>query len=177
MHDRKPGRHPVSNAFLLTQIGTRAAQAFGRLLTPLDVTPPDAGILRLLAVSPGLSQQELAQRLGMHASRLVAIIDALEQREFVARKPNPDDRRLYSLELTTAGKDAMAAIGRVAREHDDLICAQLNAKEREQLAGLLGRIADGLGLAPGIHPGYKTLDIAAAAERGRNPRNPDAPCE
>jgi len=37
------------------------------------LTPPDAVILRMLGASGGLSQQELATRLGIHPSRLVAI--------------------------------------------------------------------------------------------------------
>jgi hypothetical protein len=51
-------------------------------------------ILRILARSPGISQKELAQQLNAHASHLVALIDALEKRERVAREPNPEDRRV-----------------------------------------------------------------------------------
>jgi hypothetical protein len=45
----------------------------------------------------------------------------------------------------------------VATEHDDAICAGIGAADRTQLFGLLERLAKGLGLQPGIHPGYRTL--------------------
>src|SRR5258708_4992979 len=87
-------------AFLLAQVGAHAASQFAERLGVLELTPPDAGILRLLRKSPGISQQELSSQLRIHPSRLVAILDSLEKREFVERKLNPRDRRLYSLHLT-----------------------------------------------------------------------------
>ena len=43
-----------------------------------DLAPPDAGILRLLRIAAGLSQQQLAAKLQIHPSRLVAILENLE---------------------------------------------------------------------------------------------------
>jgi len=37
------------------------------------------------------------------------------------------------------------------------LCEALGAEEREQLAGMLRRIADQQGLRPGVHPGFRTL--------------------
>jgi DNA-binding MarR family transcriptional regulator len=181
MSDRAAEKQRISTAFLLSQVGGRSAQEFGKLLAPLNFTPPDAGILRLLGRSPGLSQQELARRLDMHASRLVAVIDSLENRGLVARVINVDDRRLYSLQITEAGREALSAIGRVARAHDDAICSGLTAAERVQLGELLQKLAIVQGLAPGIHPGYRTLgakDVkkkSAPHEPGGEPANKDVP--
>jgi DNA-binding MarR family transcriptional regulator len=144
-------------AFLLAQIGAHAASLFGERLTALELSPPDAGILRLLRVAAGISQQELSAKLQIHPSRLVAILDNLEKRKLVERKPNPNDRRLYSLHLTKNGGEILERIGRVACEHQDALLAALGGDEREQLAGLLHRIADQQGLARGVHPGYQRL--------------------
>jgi len=133
-------------ASLMSQIGTRAAQEFARLLQPLRLTPYDAGVLRALGQSPGVSQQELAGRLGMHASRLVAILDTLEERGFVARKARAEDRRVYAVELTEAGGDALHAVGLAARAHNEVMCAGLNEAERAQLRELLEKVAEGQGL-------------------------------
>jgi len=147
----------IGIAFLLSQVGQRSAQEFGRLLQPLMLSPADAGILRLLRQSPGISQQRLAETLGMHASRLVAIVDALESRKLIARAPNSEDRRLYSLHLTVHGAETLAEIGNIARTHNDLMCAGLKAIEAEQLAALLQKVAAAQGLTPKVHPGYKDL--------------------
>ena len=147
----------IGLAFLLSQVGARSAQEFARLLLPLGLSPADAGILRLLRQSPGISQQQLAETLGMHASRLVAILDVLETRELIARAPNPEDRRLYSLHLTARGTEMLGEIGRLARTHNDLMCSGLKASEAEQLAALLQKVATAQGLTPKVHPGYKEL--------------------
>jgi DNA-binding MarR family transcriptional regulator len=144
-------------AFLLAQLGAHAASRFGERLAALELTPPDTGILRLLRVAAGISQQELSTKLQIHPSRLVAILDNLEKRKLVERKPNANDRRLYSLHLTKNGGEILERIGRVAREHQDALLAALSAEEREQLTGLLHRIADQQGLARGVHPGYARL--------------------
>ena len=47
----------------------------------------------MIAVGSGISQQELASRLGMVPSRLVALLDELEARGFLERRNNADDRR------------------------------------------------------------------------------------
>jgi DNA-binding MarR family transcriptional regulator len=144
-------------AFLLAQIGAHAASGFAERLVVLQLSPPDAGILRLLRMSAGISQQELSARLQIHPSRLVAILDNLEKRHLLERKPNPEDRRLYSLHLTKDGVEILERIGKVAREHQDALLAALDSGERSSLAALLEKIADEQGLTPGVHPGYRGL--------------------
>jgi DNA-binding MarR family transcriptional regulator len=151
-------------AFLLAQLGAHAATRFAERLGALDLSPPDAGILRLLRMAPGISQQELSARLRIHPSRLVAILDNLEKRKLVERKPNPQDRRLYSLHLTKDGGEILERIGKVAREHQDALLSTLSSDERSRLTELLHRIADAQGLTPGIHPGYQRLGKAKPAE-------------
>jgi DNA-binding MarR family transcriptional regulator len=144
-------------AFLLSQLGARAAQEFTRLLTPLDLAPADAGILRLVAWSEGISQQALAAALNMHASRLVALIDDLESRGLLLRKVHATDRRLYSLALTAKGKETLLSIRGVADEHNRLMCAALTSAETVTLQALLSKIADQMGVAAGVHPGYQSM--------------------
>ena len=146
--------------FLLAQLGAHAASQFAERLRVLELAPSDAGILRLLRMTAGLSQQELASKLQIHPSRLVAILDNLEKRRFVERRANPDDRRLYSLYLTTHGEEVLEKIGKVAREHQDSLLSALSTEERDELANLLLKIADQQGLVRGVHPGYQRMGKA-----------------
>jgi DNA-binding MarR family transcriptional regulator len=146
-----------STAFLLAQVGAHAAAQFGERMKEVNLGRPHAGILGMIAASPGLSQQALGLRLGILPSRLVALIDELEERGIVERRQDPGDRRTYALHLTAAGRKTMEQIGRIARDHDDSICGALDADERRQLNSLLARIADQQGLTAGVHPGYRSL--------------------
>lgn len=158
---------PVAGAaFLLTQLGTHAAQAFAERIATLDLTPPQTGLLRAIAQEPGRSQQALADQLDTPPTRLVALVDGLEQRGLVERRRNSRDRRLYAVHLTAAGDELMADVARIAREHDDALFTALKLQERRQLRDLLARIATDRGLTPGVHPGYRNL---GGPDTGSNP--------
>lgn len=144
-------------AFLLAQVGAHAASKFGERLEAVGLTPPDAGIVRLLVAAEGISQQDLSAKLGIHPSRLVAILDELESRGLLERRPNAEDRRQYALHLTAKGRETFTKIGQISHQHEDALCASLTEDEREKLAKLLQKIADQQGLTPGVHPGYRRL--------------------
>jgi DNA-binding MarR family transcriptional regulator len=144
-------------AFLLAQLGAHAAAAFAERIRPLGLTPPQAGVLRRLGQVPGQSQRGLADALGMHPPRLVALIDELEDRGLVARDRDPDDRRNYAISLTDEGRRTLAELGGVAGEHELAIAAALDDDERAQLLTLLRRLAEEQGLPPGVHPGFRRI--------------------
>ncbi|WP_394823462.1 MarR family winged helix-turn-helix transcriptional regulator [Pendulispora albinea] len=156
-------------AFLLAQVGAHARMKFAERLLPLDISPPHAGILRAVGFNAGMSQQALSGFLGILPSRLVALVDELQSRGLIERRDSPEDRRVYALHLTAKGIEALEALGRVAREHDVAICAALNEGERQQLALLLGKIAEHEGLVAGVHPGYRMMGQEGPEPSDDNP--------
>jgi DNA-binding MarR family transcriptional regulator len=146
-----------SASFLLAQLGSHAAAKFSERLEPLGFAPHHAGILRILAQNPGVSQQDLAKTLNMHASRLVGILDELQQRNLLERRPSDRDRRLYALHLTANGEKALRQIGETAREHHHAMMTGLSHDQQKHLAELLEIILQNQGLNRGVHPGYRRL--------------------
>ena len=151
-------------AFLLAQLGHYAATQFAEQMAAVDLTPPHAGILRAIASGPGGSQQALSEQLGLLPSRVVAYVDELEDRGYVERHRNPDDRRLHALHLTASGKKLMTKISDLARQHERRVTAGLDAEQRATLRELLSALAQERGLTPHVHPGFRTLG------RGGGPR-------
>jgi DNA-binding MarR family transcriptional regulator len=141
--------------FLLSQVGAHAAARFADRLAPLNLTPPHAGILRVIRLANGQSQQSLGEKLGMFASRLVVLLDELEQRGLIERRDNPADRRSYALHLTKAGLESCLQIERIGRDLHTALCAALNESEQTQLTAFLMRIAEEQQLTPGVHPGFR----------------------
>lgn len=158
-------------AFLLAQLGAHAASQFAERMKVLGLAPSDAGIVRLLRIAAGLSQQELAARLKIHPSRLVAILDNLEKRGIVERRANPEDRRLYSLYLTNEGERTLQQIGQVAHQHQEALLGALSPEQRATLADLLQKVADHQGLTRGVHPGYQRLGKPRNGEARQSPDN------
>jgi DNA-binding MarR family transcriptional regulator len=85
---------------------------------------------------------------------LVALVDELESKGLLERRPHESDRRSYALHLTEAGQSTLQAIGRIARDHQQALLSGLSEEEQRELAALLQRVADQQGLIPRVHPGY-----------------------
>lgn len=169
--DSETAEPPGRVAFLLAQVGGLAALRFAQRIEALGLTPPHAGLLRAVAGAPGRSQQALSTQLGLLPSRLVALVDELERDGLLERRRNATDRRNHALHLTPAGRQRLAEIGRVAQEHGQDLLAPLEAGERAALGRLLNRLAAAHDLAPGVHPGYRTLgrpvpDVPVGPARG-----------
>nr|WP_205624737.1 MarR family winged helix-turn-helix transcriptional regulator [Vulgatibacter incomptus] len=148
---------------------------FAERLAALGLSPPHAGILRALSGAPGISQRALGTMLGILPSRLVILLDELDERGLLERRDDPDDRRTYRLFVTDKGQESLEAIGRVARAHQVALCAALSDDERRTLADLLSRIADEQGLTPGVHPGFRKMGSAAPRTGPKGPRPRGAP--
>ncbi|MFG1639478.1 MarR family winged helix-turn-helix transcriptional regulator [Amycolatopsis sp. NPDC049252] len=147
-------RPRLGSAFLLAQVGAHAAQRFTERIAELDLTPAQVGLLRLVAVRPGQSQQTLAKQLGTPATRLVPLVDGLEKRGLIERRRNQEDRRLYAVELSEDGRAMMGRIAQAGAAHERTMTAVLTDDERDVLHGLLSKVAEDQGLTPGVHPGY-----------------------
>ena len=144
-------------AFLLAQLGHHAATLFAEQVATVELSPPHAGILRAIAAEPGRSQQALSAQLGMLPSRVVVYVDELEERGYVERRRNPDDRRLHALYLTAAGKRLMRKLSELAHQHELKLTAALAPEQYSTLRKLLATLAQQQGLTPHVHPGYRTL--------------------
>ncbi|MEY9864271.1 DNA-binding MarR family transcriptional regulator [Catenulispora sp. GAS73] len=154
--DGRRGGPPVPGvAFALAQIGAHASALFARRIAELELTAAQAGLLRMLAMSPGRNQREIAADLGMPPSRFVPFADQLDERGLIERRKNPDDRRQHALYLTDAGRALLGELAKVGAAHEQQISRGLSADEHDQLLDLLLRIAYEQGLTPGVHPGYR----------------------
>jgi DNA-binding MarR family transcriptional regulator len=139
--------------YLLVQLGTRAARLFAERLAPLGLEPRHAGLLLRLAGNEGRSQQALGELLGLNPTRMVFLVDELEQRGLVERRRNAADRRSYALYLTDSGQDMLTAIRRSAEASHQPLGTSLSAGERGQLTGLLRKLAGELGITEQQLPG------------------------
>ena len=81
---KQAGEPAEEVGFLLSQVGALVALGFKERLARLDLVPAHAGILRVIDQSDGLSQQALGEKLGVFPSRLVSMLDELEERGLIS---------------------------------------------------------------------------------------------
>jgi DNA-binding MarR family transcriptional regulator len=87
-----------------------------------------------------LAQYELAARLDVLRSRLVGYVDLLEQRRFVQRERDLEDRRRQNVRLTESGRELWQRLQRVAEHSQTEFLDALSELEWETLLTLLSRV-------------------------------------
>ena len=106
----------------------------------IRVTPTEGGMLLAIENQPGLMQTTLAQIMDVEGPTLVAALDKLEEKGLVQRMRRVGDRRSYALQLTDAGRDAVALVKEFVPDREAELLVDLSEAEREQLLGLLRRV-------------------------------------
>ena len=136
-------------AFMLSSLGYAVSRGFHEMLAPLSLEPGEFALLRAVSATGGEAQNTLAERLHISPSWMVAIVDQLEGRGLLERRPHARDRRVRNLHLTAAGKKLIRRAEQHAIAFDRRVTAPLGEKEAGLLLDLLERIAAGLELEPG----------------------------
>jgi DNA-binding MarR family transcriptional regulator len=136
---------------MLSSLGFAVSRRFHQTLEPLGLEPGEFALMRAVAAQEGESQNALAERLHISPSWMVAIVDQLEKRELLERKPHARDRRVRNLHLTSGGKKLLKQAEQRAQRFDRQVTDGLAEKEVGQLLELLDRVAAGLELEPGAH--------------------------
>jgi DNA-binding MarR family transcriptional regulator len=149
----QPARPPRSVGFLISQLGFLSSKRFSAALAPVGIDPREFLLTRFVAASEGRPQQELAERLGIPPSRMVALVDRLEDAGLLERRPNPDDRRVRGLHLTKKGRRVLERAEKIAIAYETELCAGIDREEREQLIDLLQKLQAGQTELRGVHPG------------------------
>jgi len=144
---------PSSLGFLLSQVGVYASQRFAWRIAAIDLQPPLFRVLNAVDVVEGQSQGAIGEAIGAPASRMVAIVDELESRGLVERRPHPSDRRIRAVYLTPKGRKLLARGRKLAAEHEEELTRGMSAAERKQLVALLQKVVEEQEIGAGVHPG------------------------
>lgn len=90
---------------------------------------------------------QLAEQAGVTRATMTGLIDTLERDGMVTRKPDPSDRRMLSVELTTKGVEFLQAMLPEHFRRISRLMEPLSENERRTLVRLLGKIAQQASIA------------------------------
>jgi DNA-binding MarR family transcriptional regulator len=102
-------------------------------LAPHGIDGRELAVLNALADQDPLSQQETARRLGIDRTTMVALVDALENKGLVERRPHPEDRRKNVVELTGTGHDTRRRATRASQDAERRFLAALDEDDAKRL--------------------------------------------
>jgi DNA-binding MarR family transcriptional regulator len=129
-----------SLGFLLSKCHQKAFQIFREKLLPSNLTPPQFAMLAFLWKKDGLSQIQLGMAMGMDRTTISGIIDRLESQGLVSRMPHPEDRRVFMIHLTEAGRVLEHSISHLSIEANAELASNLTKEEQQTLLVLLKKV-------------------------------------
>jgi len=154
-----PAVDQVDASYLESLLGYNARRAalavievFLQRMVVFELRPVDFSVLSLIAHNPGITSRQLCTTLGVLPPNLVGIINTMERRELVTRRPHPHDGRAVGLHLTAKGRKLMSDAERTAADLEAQVATSLSAAEAKTLISLLKKVyqtqQDGAARAP-----------------------------
>jgi len=106
-----------------------------------DLTPPQYGVLQVVADDPGLDLTALGRRAAMDRTTVGRVADRLVAAGLLDRRPHPDDRRRATISLTDAGATMLARTTPGAAAANRRLLDAVPADQRDHLHDLLAVLA------------------------------------
>ncbi|WP_410606147.1 MarR family winged helix-turn-helix transcriptional regulator [Amycolatopsis sp. lyj-109] len=123
--------------YVMGQLHRSGAGRIDAALAGHGVALRDYYVLVCIGESGPLSQQRVADRLGLDRSDLVKVLDRLEAAGWVSRERDTEDRRWHVLTLTEDGHATVGKVEEVSSAVTGDLLARLNPGERRTLHRLL----------------------------------------
>ena len=128
---------------LLMEVGQRRLETMTHEMEAMGLSRVMGQFLGAVCQSPPGPTNQLASRFGVDPGWVTAIVDRLEARGDIVRRPSADDRRVKILEVTEAGRDTFRAL----QAHFAALPPELLDIPREDLEALV-RVVERLAAGP-----------------------------
>jgi DNA-binding MarR family transcriptional regulator len=109
-------------------------------LAPWDLNPSQYRALRVLSHHGAIRLSDLSGHLRIAPRSATEVVDALESRSLVERRPDPSDRRATLVELTAHGTDVFRAIRTARGTEAERVFDRLTPADRDHLARILRQL-------------------------------------
>jgi DNA-binding MarR family transcriptional regulator len=127
-------------SILINQVNTTINTAVKNQLVPYNLAPEQSLILFVLRLEDGLTQKEIGEKLNKDKANIARMAYNLEQKGFIKRVPDPNDRRILKLYLTPEGKVVYNEALAVFNEFDKKISSKVTEVELRELKRILYKL-------------------------------------
>jgi DNA-binding MarR family transcriptional regulator len=126
--------------FLLHDVARLMRTTYDRKMRQLGLTRSQWWVMTYLYFNEGISQTELSSILDIERATLGRLLDRLEAKGWLERRPHPNDRRIKRVYLTGEVELLMQTMRAMAADVRAQALAGVSAQEQEQLLGLLAKV-------------------------------------
>ncbi len=119
---------------------------------PLNLESGSIGILALIWVNPGISQNDLAENLAMKKSAIAKLVKSLEAQGFIERHRVTGDRRMNAINLTAAGHKMVASIRKLSVPLNEAVTKDIPPDDLEVFFRVLEKLHASLAARVAMEP-------------------------
>lgn len=148
--------------FLIHDVARLMRVAFDRRGKELGLTRSQWWVLTALYAREGVTQSELSDFMDLEKATLGRLLDRLEEKEWVERKPDPDDRRIKRVYLTDKVQGLMRKLRAIAADIRSEAVAGLSPEEHESFVDILLQIKLNLHAFEDMKPSSSAFMMEAA---------------
>jgi DNA-binding MarR family transcriptional regulator len=139
--DAPPWRR-VEATLMATSRGIR--RAYDTRLAETGLNLSEASLLAYVKEYGASTQTQLAERLALGRAAVGSVIDALESKGLVTRRPDSTDRRVWLVSVTPEGSALAVRVVAIDAQFRDDLRTGITREERRQLADMLLRLQENI---------------------------------
>ena len=128
--------------YLFRRMQQIAVSIFMEECKAFDLTPVQYAALIAIHTHPGIDATRLSAVIAFDRSTLGSVIERLQAKDLVERKPAPEDKRIKLLYLTKSGSAILREIIPAVERAQARMLEPLKPAERKALMGLMSQLVD-----------------------------------
>lgn len=128
--------------YLFRRMQQIAVSIFMEECKAFDLTPVQYAALIAIHTHPGIDATRLSAVIAFDRSTLGSVIERLQAKDFVERRPAPEDKRIKLLYLTKPGAAILREIIPAVERAQARMLEPLKPTERKALMGLMAQLVD-----------------------------------
>lgn len=128
--------------YLFRRMQQIAVSIFMEECKAFDLTPVQYAALIAIHSHPGIDATRLSAVIAFDRSTLGSVIERLQAKDYIERKPAPEDKRIKLLYLTKSGAAILREIIPAVERAQARMLEPLKATDRKTLMGLLVQLVD-----------------------------------
>ncbi|OMD85827.1 MULTISPECIES: MarR family winged helix-turn-helix transcriptional regulator [Paenibacillus] len=133
-------REPLG--LVIRDLHLEIANYLTKLLAPVRLAPEQHLLMALLLEKEGLSQNEIANKLGKDKASVARMIASLESKGYIRKITSTQDRRSVNVFVTDEGRKLESTINEVTIKLNEVIATGLSPADYSTLKTLLTRVQD-----------------------------------
>ncbi|QLE57653.1 MarR family winged helix-turn-helix transcriptional regulator [Nostoc sp. TCL26-01] len=130
---------PYSMGYRIKILSQLLTRKFTEALEPFGLTPFHWLVLCCLWQEDGLPTSSIGDKLKQVGGTLTGVLDRMEERGLVRRERDANDRRIWRIWLTDAGRELATVLPPISANLLDEAMSGISGSERELFSQLLNR--------------------------------------